>query len=325
MAPNDRRRGYPIQVHKTHRTVPRKTMTTKVLRSSLVKLLRTLKKSPLLVSTKRSIWGKYFGVRQKYFDFNRLNVCRTFPLFTPHSAGRYKDRAKLTIQAINQLFPFLSTFAVSVSQNQHNVTDIKSFPISDEDVEAAKEIKRYFDRYGSDKGGNDYHNIYGPILRNRDAITGILEIGLGTNNTDVVSNMALWGNPGASLKAFRDFLKSAMIYGADIDRRILFQDERVETFFVDQTDPATLTELGKSIPSNLDLVIDDGLHSPNANIETLKFGLTKIRIGAWVVVEDIAPEALPFWEVVSALLPSKYEPHIVRGESTLVFAVKRLT
>jgi hypothetical protein len=299
-------------------------MTTKIIRSSLVELLRALKKSPFLVSVKRFIWGKYFYFRQRNFDFSRLNVCRTFPLFAPHSAGAYKDTARLTIQAINQTIPLLSTFAISVSQKQHNITSIKDFPVSDEDLEAARDIKKYFDKYGSDKANNGYHNIYGPILKNRDEITGVLEIGMGTNNTDVVSNMGLWGYPGASLKAFRDFLKSAMIFGADIDKRILFKDERIETFFVDQTDSVAFTELGKSILSDLDLVIDDGLHSPNANIETLRFGLTKIRIGAWVVVEDISPEALPLWEVVSALLPSNYEPHILHGESVLVFAVKRL-
>jgi hypothetical protein len=299
-------------------------MTTEVTPSPLVKLLRKLKKSPSLVSAKRSIWGSYFDFRQKYFDFNRVNICRTFPLFTPHSGGKYKDRARLTIQTINQTIPLLSTLATPVRQKKNNIARIKDFPVSDQDLEAAREIKVYFDKYGSDKASNDYHNIYGPLLKNRDEITGILEIGMGTNNTDVVSNMGLWGYPGASLKAFRDFLKSATIYGADIDKRILFEDERIQTFFVDQTDPATFAELGKSIPSNLDLVIDDGLHSPNANLETLKFGLTKIRIGAWVVVEDIAPEALPLWEVVSALLPSNYEARIFRGESVVVFAVKRL-
>src|SRR6266446_5867359 len=100
-------------------TLPRKTMTSKVIRSPLVKLLRTLKKSPSLVSVKRSIWGKYFDFWQKYFDFSRLNVCRTFPLFTPHSGGRYKDKARLTIQAINQTIPLLSTFALSVREKQH--------------------------------------------------------------------------------------------------------------------------------------------------------------------------------------------------------------
>jgi hypothetical protein len=299
-------------------------MTTNGIRSSLVKVLRRLKKSPSLVSVKRSIWRRYSDFRQVFFDFNRLNVCRTFPLFTPHSGGAYKAKARLTIQSINQTVPLLSSFATAVSDNQVTIESISSFPTSDEDSAAASEIKTYFDKHGSDKGGNEYHKIYGPILKNRDAITGILEIGMGTNNPDVVSNMGLWGYPGASLKAFRDFSKSAMIFGADVDRRILFQEERIRTFFVDQTDPVTFSELGKSIPSNLDLVIDDGLHSPNANIETLKFGLSKVRIGAWVVVEDIGPEALPVWEVISALLPSNYEPHIFRAPSVLVFAVKRI-
>lgn len=295
-----------------------------VMRTSLVKLFRMLRKAPLLVSLKRTIW-KESAFLQRYLDFNRLDVCRTFPLFTPLSKGAYKDRARLTIKAINQTMPLLSAFAMSVSEKSQNIRSIKSFPVSEEDLEAAKEIKKYFDKYGSDKANpNDYHNLYGPLLKNRDEITGILEIGMGTNNTDVVSHMALWGHPGASLKAFRDFLKSARIFGADIDKRILFHDDRIETFFVDQTESVTFSELEKSIPSNLDLVIDDGLHAPNANLETLKFGLKKIKIGAWVVVEDIAAEAVPLWQVVSALLPSCYEPHIFLGECNFVFAVKRL-
>jgi hypothetical protein len=179
--------------------------------------------------------------------------------------------------------------------------------------------------YGSDKAVHHYHNIYGPILKNRDEIRGVLEIGLGTNNTDIVSNMGAGGRPGASLRAFRDFLKSASIFGADIDTQILFEDERIKTFFVDQTKPATLTELGKSVPSELDLIIDDGLHSPNANIATLQFGLRKIKRGGWVVIEDIAREALRAWELVSALLPNSYETHILRAEGAFVFTVKRVS
>ena len=63
----------------------------------------------------------------------------------------------------------------------------------------------------------------------------ILEIGLGTNNVDVVSNMGRDGIPGASLRAFRDYLINSKIYGADIDKSILFSEERIETYFVDQT------------------------------------------------------------------------------------------
>ena len=52
----------------------------------------------------------------------------------------------------------------------------------------------------------------------------------------------------------------------------------INTYYVDQTDVESLNELSKKIPSDLDLVIDDGLHSPCANINTLFFGIKKINI-----------------------------------------------
>ena len=313
-------------------------MSAESIRPSLAHQVKThLQKIPVLVLAKRYVWKntrekysnlrrKYFHLRGKYFDFNRLNVCHAFPLFAPNSSGAYKDRAQLSIQTINQLIPVLSDLATSTGQREREITSITQFLISDEDVEAAEEIKEYFDKHGSDKSYiHNYQCIYGPILKNREGIRGVLEIGMGTNNTDVVSNMGAHGKPGASLRAFRDFLKSARIFGADVDKRILFQEERIKTFFVDQTDPATFSELGKSIPSDLDLVIDDGLHAPNANIQTLMFGLSKIRIGGWVVIEDIVAEAIPVWEVVSALLPSNYRPLIIRSACAIVFAVERLS
>jgi hypothetical protein len=78
----------------------------------------------------------------------------------------------------------------------------------------------------------------------------------------------------------------------------------------------------------LDLIIDDGLHSPDANIATLLFGLSRVRSGGWVVVEDIAIEAQPIWEVVAALLPANYRSHLLATQEyqvkALAFAVKRL-
>ena len=136
--------------------------------------------------------------------------------------------------------------------------------------------------------------------------------------------MGTEGQPGASLRAFREFLPRAEIYGADIDRRILFEDERIHTFFLDQTNPQSFDVLGASIPTDFDLIIDDGLHSPNANIATLSFGLGKLKIGGWLVVEDIAPPALPLWRVISAILPEEYESHIVSAKEAILYSVRRL-
>jgi len=188
---------------------------------------------------------------------------------------------------------------------------------------AADRLEQLFRRYGSDKEVHSYQYIYGPILKNFDLITAVLEFGLGTNNTDVVSNMGRLGKPGASLRAFRDFLPNAEIYGADIDQRILFREERITTFFVDQTDPSSFEQLRQNVGTDFDLIIDDGLHSPNANLSVLVFGLSRLKQGGWIVIEDINRIALPLWQVVATLLPTEFNPYIVEGRVHLAFAVQR--
>jgi hypothetical protein len=135
--------------------------------------------------------------------------------------------------------------------------------------------------------------------------------------------MGAQGMPGASLRAFREYLPKATIIGADVDKRILFQDDRIQTYFVDQTDLRSLESLGKNIPNSIDLIIDDGLHSPNANLAVLAFGLEKLKNHGWLVIEDIPERAVPLWEVVAALLPDTLPSKLLRAEGALVFAVQK--
>jgi hypothetical protein len=278
------------------------------------------------LSAKRYASKRYFDYREKRYDFHKLNVCYTFPMFQPYSSGTYEQRAELTINCINQTIPSLGSLATSIECRPPIVVKMEDFPKTEDQLRSANELKRYFDRYGSDKATlHQYHYVYGPILMDRDRISGVLEVGLGTNNTDVVSNMGTEGRPGASLRAFRDYLEQARIYGADIDRRILFAEDRIETFFVDQTAPDSFVELGKQVPSGLDLIIDDGLHTPSANIETLKFALSRIKRGGWSVIEDIGSPSLPVWDLVSALLPHNFEAYLITADLGNLFAVRRLS
>ena len=105
-----------------------------------------------------------------------------------------------------------------------------------------QDLKILMDNYGSDKGGkNNEHNFaqyYSQIFHNqKDKIENFLEIGLGTNDINMPSNMGKDGKPLASLRAWRDYFKNANIYGADIDRNILNDENRIKTFYVDQTNP----------------------------------------------------------------------------------------
>jgi SAM-dependent methyltransferase len=256
---------------------------------------------------------------------NDFNIVRKFPTFAPMSPGSYKDLAQLTIKSASQTFEFMVSLIETIKGVPFSEPiPIETFSNSKESRDTAINLKILFDKYGSDKATrHNYHHLYAHILVNQGKISNLLELGIGTNNKTVVSNMGIYGSPGASLRAFRDFLPNSKIYGADIDKEILFQEKNIKTFFVDQTDIESFVTLSEKINFQFDLIIDDGLHSPNANIATLIFANKMLRPGGWFVVEDVNPAALPIWRTVSFLLPSHYSSWIISAKGALLFAIQR--
>lgn len=284
------------------------------MRDAARKLLR---RSPLLVRIKRRFFAP--------LDWSIIDVLATFAAFRTNSAGRYRVRARIAVEAVNQTPLRLSELSSLVGKRNLGLTDMKNFPACQSERDAAAKLAEVFAASGSDKAHNGYHLLYGSILSAPEAIEKIFEIGLGTNNTDVISNMGLAGTPGASLRAFRDFCPNAEVFGADVDRRILFSEDRIRTYFIDQTDVSTFDIVSARIGDGFDLVIDDGLHSPSANIASLTFGLSIVKPGGWVVIEDIVVEAADIWKVVAALLPaSEFRSYLIRADTTLAFAVQAL-
>ena len=289
----------------------------------MTKIKARLKKFPKLVMLKRRLWDilNIGGHRGK----SSIDLTAAFPLFRPCSAGVYKDRAALTTQSINQLIPSLQLLLNSFSLKSVEIEILDELLTEPDQKANANDLKMLLDFHQSDKAStHNYFFLYSDILKQRTQIKRVFEIGLGTNNTDVVSNMGRGGKPGASLRAFRDFLENAEIYGADIDKRVLFSEERIKTFWIDQTDRKSFLALNRLLPNDFDLMIDDGLHSPNANIHSLEFFLPKLRVGGWAVIEDIGEPALPLWEIIASLLPPNFKPHIFRTNCAILFAVRRL-
>ena len=147
--------------------------------------------------------------------------------------------------------------------------------------------------YGSDKGGkNNHHNyadFYSEIFfHRRNEIRNFLEIGLGTNNVNLPSNMGIDGVPLASLRAWRDYFKNAQVYGADIDKSILKNEERIKTFFVDQTNPESIKKLFNSIGElKFDIILEDGLHEYNANICFFENSIDYLKNNGIYIIEDV--------------------------------------
>ena len=171
-----------------------------------------------------------------------LNILQTFPLFEACGWGLYPIRSSLTIQSINQVIPALASFA-NLSK-RHLLFENEITKLIESKSTLKDDLSKLFIKHGSDKASrHDYYKVYGELLNNLNSVTKIFEIGLGTNNTDIVSTMGKNGTPGASLRAFRDLYSKAHVFGADFDRRILFQEDRISTFFVDQTESSSFKEL----------------------------------------------------------------------------------
>jgi hypothetical protein len=288
-------------------------------------------RKPLMAAKRSPTFGAYYDrAKDWYLQFgnrgqSKLDILATFPLFRAYSGGTYAQRAPLSIQAINDMVPALVSFSQGLGRRPATVmTDSEYAKVfgdgRPEDLAAA------FTRYGSDKATHhSYHLVYASVLGRcgESRPLNLFEIGLGTNMVDVVSNMGIAGHPGASLRAFRDFLPNASIYGADVDRRVLFEEERIKTFHVDQTDRDTFVELGKNLPDEFDVMIDDGLHLPTANINSLSFFLSRLRDGGFAIIEDIPSTAEDFWQLVARMLPDSFKPCIVRSGPSLLFVVQR--
>jgi hypothetical protein len=145
---------------------------------------------------------------------------------------------------------------------------------------------------GSDKSREDKHNytvLYSALFTSFKP-QSVFEIGLGTNNPDLPSTMGISGKPGASLRGWREFFPDAQIYGADIDRDILFEEERIKTFYVDQLSGAAIDGMWSEFGETCDFIIDDGLHRYDANSITFRHSFPQLNSGGLYIIEDISSE-----------------------------------
>ena len=186
------------------------------------------------------------------------------------------------------------------------------------------EFANLFDKYGSDKRKSNLTHLYFQlILKNK--IEFITEIGMGTNNIRIISNMGLGGKPGASLRAFSEYLPDNKIFGADIDRDILFQEKNIQTFFIDQLNVQSIIDFKKKIPI-MDLIIDDGLHLPDANLNIVNNLIDKLNTGGFLVIEDIEDIFCNIFEILTFNLNTseKYIAEFIRDEKNNFLVIKKI-
>jgi hypothetical protein len=250
-------------------------------------------------------------------------LVKNFHIFVPSSAGDFKLLGFHTKISIITIFPLLSKL-LQILDIKTKIVKSNLFCKTKKKFKDSIMLKKYFDKYGSDKSSvHNYHLIYGSLFKNKNRVKKVLEIGLGTDDENLISNMGKYGKPGASVRAFRDFFKKAKIYGADIDKKILFKDKGIKTFYVDQTSIANLDSLFRKIGKNFDLIIDDGLHAPYTNVNVIISGLNCLKKNGWLVIEDIPFKAKPIWEVINFIINQKHDCKLIEAKSSYLFLINK--
>jgi hypothetical protein len=182
-------------------------------------------------------------------------------------------------------------------------------------VFAPTEMCRVMTKHGSDKGKgwHNYTTIYSAIFRGlRDQPLRIFELGLGSTSPKFAFSMGPDGRAGASLRGWRELFPHALVFGADIDRDILFEEDRIRTFYCDQLDGAAIDDLWSqpALRGGMDIIIDDGLHTFEGNTSFLDRSLQQLRPGGIYVIEDILDEALNRWRSeLETIYPKRFPQH----------------
>lgn len=144
-------------------------------------------------------------------------------------------------------------------------------------------LKELLNNSGSDKAKkHKYDEIYEPVLAPmKDEQINILEIGV---------------DAGYSIEAWLEYLPNATIYTLDLFHRNdpaslpVLNHERVKWLKCDSTNPAVVTQIKKAWPRiRFDIIIDDGMHTPEANRKTLDNLFPLLKVRGKYFIEDVWP------------------------------------
>lgn len=169
-------------------------------------------------------------------------------------------------------------------------------------------------RNRSDKGNTPYGHNYTTVYHYlfdalRNSNINLFEMGLGTNNPNIASSMGVDGRPGASLYGWSEYFVNADIFGADIDRDILFNTGRIKTHYCDQTNKDDIGKMFSNFgacDNFFDIMIDDGLHNFEANNILLQNSIQYLKPNGVYIVEDVNFSDLPYWSIMKETLAKEF-------------------
>lgn len=210
------------------------------------------------------------------------------------------------------------------STNTH-ILEISQLDLSDKQTDFDSEtLLEIFKECRTQKGfPSAYHLEYAKLAPgNRQKVGRVLEFGIGSSDSEILSNVGGSTPIGASLRAWKAFFPMAEVIGADIDPKTMFSETRIQTFVVNQLSLNSLMKLRDHV-GYLDLISIDGLHEPLADLNTLVIFLPMLSINGMCVIEDFSPPYYDFWEIAKSQIPDNFSSYIRYFHSGTCLVIRR--
>jgi hypothetical protein len=174
-------------------------------------------------------------------------------------------------------------------------------------------LSKIFNKHNSDKTMKHmYHLVYEPHFDNiRYNKLNILEVGVFK---------------GESINAWLEYFPNATVYGIDIFERVKAEDievlnhPRVKWSRCDST--VSGVEEWKDI--EFDIIIDDGLHTPTANMLTFKNLSSLLKKGGLYFIEDVWPlELMSTKELEHSWLKKYKDEYLLEDNEKFLYELKK--
>ena len=169
------------------------------------------------------------------------------------------------------------------------------------------------DKYGSDKRAGRYTEFYDLILAGR-AVRSVLEIGIGTR--EAMKHVPGY-RPGASLRMWADYFPEAQVVGMDVNPAALISGERIFSRVGDQKNRGHLIMLAQEF-GPFDLIVDDGDHSPAAQVLAAVTLHPFLADGGLYFIEDAHPQTSDTLPLVHTVITTGHEDGLYKGSLILI-------
>lgn len=168
---------------------------------------------------------------------------------------------------------------------------VKPLPIMSEGQHAQTAFRDAFSSQNSDKTTtHSYQEAYPQLLTMLGPVHKVCEIGIGARHPSGDRTDGWPGTAGGSLHAWSSVTRGAQVLGLDIDPRLDREAPNVFAMAMDSLNRESVKSVAQSVSQSwgtFDLIVDDGLHVPQAQISNMLHFFTLVRPGGFYVVEDL--------------------------------------